>query len=566
MNFLLNCVLGSMKPYRILLLGLFLSAVVGTGRAEKQNHTDYLKLADYYKFVNEDSCLHFANEAYREALEQKDIEKQAEALGYLAYVNRYKGNYEISLDLTHTLQELAQRIDSKPLYAKSLYLLGSAYMGMEILDAAYNNFNSALNIYQSLPDKKPIAAIYNAMAVLYARQNELEKAQSYIAKGLALADTVDKRESILLNNNLAICYQYQQKIEESEKLFKKQIELIRRYNIPYNPASIYLNLCSLYFDMENYPQALQYGKIALRATLKRNNRRSMAQVLYYTGSIYLSLNQYDTAIAEFKIVDSIANDLNMLEIQLNTAGQLAYIYELQGDFKQAYLWSKKQNELTGAFNKKNGQNELYRMTLEYQYEQQMAQIKEAGKRRNTAWAIGVVILALLTAVLWLIRSRLRFKLNNAKLQQQNIMLDLDRRNREITSKAMQIQQKDKAISDSIAQLSQSKHGLKKNDQSVINDVIRKLSLSVNENAWNEFELRFERVYTGFFKTLNEKFPNLSPNEKRLCAYLKLNMSSKEIANLTHTTVGSVEQARFRLRKKLGLHSSDTDLSAFIESL
>ena len=97
-------------------------------------------------------------------------------------------------------------------------------------------------------------------------------------------------------------------------------------------------------------------------------------------------------------------------------------------------------------------------------------------------------------------------------------------------------------------------------------MIRKLSLSVNENAWNEFELRFERVHTGFFKTLNEKFPNLSPNEKRLCAYLKLNMSSKEIANLTHTTVGSVEQARFRLRKKLGLHSSDTDLSAFIESL
>ena len=555
-----------MKLNRIILLWLFLCAAWGIALADKPQQTDYIKLADHYKFINEDSCLYFANEAYREALEQKDIEKQAEALGYLAYVNRYKGNYEISLDLTHTLQELAQRIDSKTLYAKSLYLIGSAYLGMEILDAAYTNFNSALKIYQNLPDKTPIAAIYNAMGVIYARQNNIEKAQSYIEKGLALTDTVDKRESILLNSNLAISYLYQKKTEESERLLKKQIQLIRRYNIPYNPASIYLNLCSIYSDLNDFPQALRYGKIALASARQRHNRRSMAQVLYFTGNIYLAMNRYDTAIAEFKIVDSIATDLNMLAIQMNTAGNLAYIYEQQGDFKQAYQWSKKQNEIAEALNKKNGQNELYRISLEYQYEQQMAQIKEAGKRRNTAWAIGVVILALLTTVLWLIRSRLRFKLHNAQLQQQNIMLDLDRRNREITSKAMQIQQKDKAISDSIAQLSQSKHGLKKNDQSAINDVIRKLSLSVNENAWNEFELRFERVHTGFFKTLNEKFPNLSPNEKRLCAYLKLNMSSKEIANLTHTTVGSVEQARFRLRKKLGLHSSDTDLSAFIESL
>ena len=188
-----------MKLNRIILLWLFLCAAWGIALADKPQQTDYIKLADHYKFINEDSCLYFANEAYREALEQKDIEKQAEALGYLAYVNRYKGNYEISLDLTHTLQELAQRIDSKTLYAKSLYLIGSAYLGMEILDAAYTNFNSALKIYQNLPDKTPIAAIYNAMGVIYARQNDIEKAQSYIEKGLALTDTVDKRESILLN-------------------------------------------------------------------------------------------------------------------------------------------------------------------------------------------------------------------------------------------------------------------------------------------------------------------------------------------------------------------------------
>lgn len=556
-----------MKRPFVLYLAVLLTGVSAWGATPKQaQQYDYLKLADYYKFVNEDSCLHFANEAYREALEQKDIEKQAEALGYLAYVNRYKGNYETSLDLTRTLQELAQRTDSKPLYAKSLYLIGSVYLGMEILDAAYNNFHSALNIYQTLPDKDPIAAIYNTLAILYAQQDELEKAQSYFEKGLALTDTVDKRESILINSNLAISYLYQQKTEECEQLLKQQIQLIHQYNIPYNPASIYLSLCSLYFDQKDYPQALQYGKIALASTRKRNNRRSLAQVLYYTGNIYLAMEQFDTAIAQFKVVDSIATVLNMLEIQMNTAGHLAYIYEQRGDFRQAYLWSKKQNELTEAFSKKSGQDALYRLNLEYQYEQEMEQMKRSARRRNIAYGIGAFLLLLLIGVLWSILARQHFKLRNVKLLQRKTQLTLDQRNREITSKAMQIQQKDKAISDSIDQLSKSKSGLKKNEQSVINDVIHKLSLSVNENAWNEFEIRFEQVYTDFFKNLNTKFPNLSPNEKRLCAYLKLNMSSKEIANLTHTTVGSVEQARFRLRKKLGLHTTNTDLSAFLESL
>ncbi|MDE6493529.1 MAG: tetratricopeptide repeat protein [Bacteroidales bacterium] len=536
------------------------------GVHSQEDKAAYLKLADYYKFINEDSCQYFANEAYRVALEHKDIRNQAEALGYLAYVNRYKGNYEIALDLTRNMQELAQRIDDKYLYARSLYLFGAAYMEMEIFDAAYSNLSSAIRIYQNLPDKAPIAAFYNTMAVLYARQGEIEKAQSYIERGLAVADTVDKREAIILNNNQAFCYLYQQKPEEGERLLKRQIEVITRYNIPYNSASIYQNLCRIHIDMENYPQALEYGEAALASARNRNNRRSMAQVLYYIGNIYLAMGRYDTAIVKFRAVDSIATDLDLLEIKLYTAGHLAYIYEQEGNFEQAYEWSKKQNKLTDSFNKKNGQNELYRLNIEYQYEQEMARVKDAGKKRNIAWGIGVLILVLLTAVLWLILSRQRFKLNNAKLNQQNTLLALEQRNREITSKAMRIQQKDKAISDSIAQLSQSRHGLKKNDQSVINEVIRKLSLSINENAWNEFELRFERVYTGFFKTLSDKFPNLSPNEKRLCAYLKLNLSSKEIANLTHTTVGSVEQARFRLRKKLGLHTTNTDLVSFIERL
>ncbi|MCM1169763.1 MAG: tetratricopeptide repeat protein [Bacteroides sp.] len=548
-------------------LALFLTTgLAWNARAQKKTAENFIKSADYYKFINEDSCLYFANEAYRIGLTKKDLYNQALALTYIAHVNRNKGNYETSLDLCRNIRELAQRIDDRQLFAKSLHLTGVTYMEMGIFDAAYTNLTDALRIYENLSDKTPTAAFYNALAVLYAKQSNIEKAQEYLQKGLKVADTVDMRERILLNGNMALCLLYDNKSEEGEQLLHNQIRLIEEQNIPYSTAVIYQNLCRINIELGNYRQALHYGREALTSALERNNQISIAQALYYTGYIYLTSETYDTALSIFKEVDTIASNLDLLEIRLYVAEHLSLIYERQGDFRQAYNYARLQNELTDSFNRKNTRNDLYRLNLEFQYGQQMEQLQAASRKRNISWSIGALCLVVVSALLWLFLSRQRFKLNNARLQQQNILLTLDQRNREITSKAIQIQQKNKAISDSIAELSQSRHGLKKNDQSVINNVIRKLSTSINDNAWNEFELRFEQVHTGFFKSLNEKFPNLSPNEKKLCAYLKLGMTSKEIANLTHTTVGSVEQARFRLRKKLGLHTTNTDLTTFIETL
>jgi DNA-binding CsgD family transcriptional regulator len=65
-------------------------------------------------------------------------------------------------------------------------------------------------------------------------------------------------------------------------------------------------------------------------------------------------------------------------------------------------------------------------------------------------------------------------------------------------------------------------------------------------------VRFQNVHIDFYKNLGEKFPDLSPNELKMCAFLKLNMSTKEIAALTYQSQDSIRQARSRLRQKLGV--------------
>lgn len=100
---------------------------------------------------------------------------------------------------------------------------------------------------------------------------------------------------------------------------------------------------------------------------------------------------------------------------------------------------------------------------------------------------------------------------------------------------------------------------------VINSLIFKINDKSSEHLWNEFEVCFENVHTGFYRKISEKIPDISFREKRMCAFLKMNMSTKEIASITFQSVNSIDVAKHRLRKKIGV-SSDEDLNNFLNSI
>ena len=74
----------------------------------------------------------------------------------------------------------------------------------------------------------------------------------------------------------------------------------------------------------------------------------------------------------------------------------------------------------------------------------------------------------------------------------------------------------------------------------------------NEDDWAFFEEAFNNADKDFLKKVKAKHPSLTPNDLKLCAYLRLNLSSKEIAPLLNISYKSVEVKRYRLRKKMGL--------------
>ncbi len=80
--------------------------------------------------------------------------------------------------------------------------------------------------------------------------------------------------------------------------------------------------------------------------------------------------------------------------------------------------------------------------------------------------------------------------------------------------------------------------------------------------WDRFSIYFDQVHNNFLTTLKTKFPQLSPTDLKLCAYLRLNLSSKEIAHILNISLKGIEVSRYRVRKKLGL-STETNLYDFL---
>lgn len=88
------------------------------------------------------------------------------------------------------------------------------------------------------------------------------------------------------------------------------------------------------------------------------------------------------------------------------------------------------------------------------------------------------------------------------------------------------------------------------------------SIVSNQEQWAMFQSNFDCIHENFFKELKEKYPDLTSTDLRLCALLRLNMSTKDIANMLNLTVRGVESARYRLRKKLDI-PAETGLVDFM---
>jgi len=156
-----------------------------------------------------------------------------------------------------------------------------------------------------------------------------------------------------------------------------------------------------------------------------------------------------------------------------------------------------------------------------------------------------------------IRLRIVQTQERRKAKEQQYQLKLDHQQRELVSKSMDLIEKQDFMESILAELKLLEKAKEEECQLVLKKMIRHLTQLVSFNhVWDEFEKWFTEIHSGFLKNLGGDYPTLTAKELKVCALLRLNMLSKEIAGLMNVEPATVEIYRYRIRKKLQLSKGE----------
>ena len=193
-----------------------------------------------------------------------------------------------------------------------------------------------------------------------------------------------------------------------------------------------------------------------------------------------------------------------------------------------------------------------------------------------AWLLYILAAFVLLSFGWRLFNRLTLRKARSiaaaeaeKMRQAQIRKDLQAKADDLAASTMNLQRKNELLQEIAGKVDDAVESAKRGD-SVDSRLKRLRSISeliheniAHDNDWQKFQDNFDVVYDDFLKRLGNEYPVLSVSDKRICAYLRMGLSSKDIAPLLGMTVRSVEMTRYRIRQKLGL-GRESSLTSFLQ--
>ena len=407
---------------------------------------------------------------------------------------------KVSVAIGSILQELGESDEALKYYRKG------------------NDLFEGIGCYNCMTKNK--INISNTMYMLGEKEEALR-----ILKELEQNPIVQQDTNYLVNVLVSL-YSVSDKTEKGSP--QKAFELAERLN--YTPLiALTLQTLGINAFSNNQPDsALFYFRRALDSAFSNNNVYQIVPILKQLSETHFTLNNIDSAYYYTTLANTYEDSLLNQEkiIELSKLESKAVIEKYESDLKQAH------------------ETTLYQ------------------KRITWISVISVVILScLIFYILWLSKRRIAIekKLKEAEnreltLLNKQYLLELDSKNRELTSNTLIIAKKNATLNELTQYIEtlESKGAIDGNNGQQLKKHIKSQILADDE--WQYFKLHFEKVHPDFFVTLKEQHPNLSETELRLCAYVRIGMSAKEIAQMLSIQPETVNTSRYRIRKKLKLTS------------
>lgn len=500
--------------------------------AERLNEDSYistsLNILGYHNLLEGDT-----KKAYKQFRRSLDISEKAKNDTSVAIAQNYLGNYYnfLGLDelaLVHYLKSL--KLKRKLNYTNGIDVglvnVGIIYDKQGKHKKALEFYEEALVIKRQKKDKYGIALVYENMGIVKAEMNDHTSAMEYFEKAQSIYESIDFQQGILgVNISKAILLVNSGYIDESEELLNEiQRDVLDGKDIV-KIQMWYKTYFDVAFEKEDYPHAIAYADSSLSyaesiedLSIIIEMHQALARAHESNGDAFLSL--------------TYANKALILKDSLSTINSTVAIEELQLRYETDVLNNKidVQEKNIALLNLEN-RSRLYFIVL-----------------------ISIAAIGLILGIYRKYRSNLK--------QKESLKQELDQSNKELLSFTVQTAKKNEAIQKLKESLHSNTDGTSISNEREIQHLFREVERT--EDNWQEFKMRFEKIDPDFFHKLSSQY-QLSETDLRICALIKLNVTTQEAANMLNITSDSVNKARYRLRKKLDL-PKEVELNSFVRGV
>jgi tetratricopeptide (TPR) repeat protein len=450
-------------------------------------------------------------------------------------INKEQGNYNIAYSYALLAQELMKEFNKPVRMADILLQLAVIEQELGNISNAITYSKEALQIYRNHDDLMYQALLLGNLGDLLVIRGNYNEALAHLQESAAMADsagTLTIKASTL--NSLGNLYIMQNRYIQAQRALEEAHEIAS--GIGDQPGKVrILNTMGLLFNkMDDPQQAIQSLNESIRIAEQLNLKPDKSNAYLERSRSRENMGMNQLALSDFKkhkqLSDSIFASEKMQQIE-----ELRIIYETE---------------------KKDQEIEIQRYQIEL-----LAQ-KERNYRNKILLLTILLVLTIITV--FMVQMALRQKLKRRRLEHETTNKMLTLKKREFTSHLLHLAQKNELLLDLKTMIQELKSECP--GSNLQKQIINKINIDINnERAWENFQSYFEDLHKGFDDKIRSIAPEISKSELRLIALLKMDLNSHEIASVLNISQEGIKKARYRLRKKLGLETSES-LEDFLSSV
>ncbi|GAA4898283.1 hypothetical protein GCM10023311_23920 [Flaviramulus aquimarinus] len=542
----------------------------------------HFHLGVYYDLIHDiDSSEYHYNKTSELAKKYNDSVMLPKALSVLAGIALEKGDFNKAIDLRNKSSK--KFIKNKDYLSYGVNIGNKAIIYTEKGDykTAINESLLALRVLDTIPRETYRKADINSQIgdIEIRRQNYNEALKYY---NEALKVYLELNDNIYVSNsymNIGDTYiKLNNKIKGKEFL-EKGLKISRTYNIKDNIYKSLTALSILYSDEKKFDKALSYLKESEELSKTESNSTDYLYVITETGIVLSKKGNHNKALEYLNLAVKKADSLDS-KYQLKTAySARADAQERAGFLKNALKDIKSFISVSDEIDHTTISKEIEELKTIYKTEKketeialQEAEIKTLNtkakndKLTKTLYGIGMFSFIVIAGLIYF-GFKQRIKKNQIEREKQEAIYkqEIEFKKKELATQTLHLVQKNtfiQELKDNLVKIKQSPELFKVQFRRLVMLLKKE---SAEDKDWEVFKSYFSEVHNNFDHKLKAIYKDISEKEMRLASFLRMNLSTKEIASMLNVLPESVLKSKYRLKKKLKLEKK-VDLNQFLSTL